>query len=85
MASDRPYHRAMSSDQIIAELERCAGTQFDPAVADAFIRVVRREGASLVVNSARSVAMQYAGSELAAQSLAAALFAKVYATGGEAA
>ncbi len=84
MASDRPYHRALSSDEIVAELQRCAGTQFDPEVAEAFIRVARREGAKFVVNSARSVAMQYAGSELAAQSLAASLFATVYATGGEA-
>ncbi|MBI5031464.1 MAG: diguanylate cyclase [Chloroflexi bacterium] len=55
MASDRPYHRALSLETIIAEIERCAGTQFDPQVAAAFIRVAKREGRKLVVNSARSV------------------------------
>jgi len=30
MASDRPYHRGMSLEEIIAELRRCSGTQFDP-------------------------------------------------------
>ena len=36
MASDRPYRRAMSLDEILAEIERCAGTQFDPKVAETF-------------------------------------------------
>lgn len=58
MASDRPYHRAMSMDQIITEVQRCAGTQFDPTVAAAFIRVAEREGQHFVVNSARAVATQ---------------------------
>ncbi|MBI5302776.1 MAG: diguanylate cyclase [Chloroflexi bacterium] len=55
MASDRPYHRALPLETIIAEIERCAGTQFDPQVVDAFIRVARHEGGKLVVNSARTV------------------------------
>ncbi|HZR92486.1 MAG TPA: PAS domain S-box protein [Gaiellaceae bacterium] len=41
MISDRPYSRARSPEQAIAELERCAGTQFDPAVVDAFVEEVR--------------------------------------------
>ena len=36
MVSDRPYRRAMPSEQAVWELSRCAGTQFDPAVVDAF-------------------------------------------------
>lgn len=55
MASDRPYHRALALESIIAEIERCAGTQFDPQVVEAFIRVARRAGGKLVVNSARTV------------------------------
>ncbi len=58
MASDRPYHRAMSMEQIVAEVQRCAGTQFDPTVAAAFIRVAAREGEHFVINSARAVATQ---------------------------
>ncbi|MBI5563905.1 MAG: diguanylate cyclase [Chloroflexi bacterium] len=60
MASDRPYNRAMSLDEIIAELRRCAGTQFDPHLVDVFIRVARRRGNNFVVNSAREVVRQQA-------------------------
>jgi diguanylate cyclase (GGDEF)-like protein len=36
MTTDRPYRQAMSEDDALAELGRSAGTQFDPAVVDAF-------------------------------------------------
>ncbi len=36
MASNRPYQSAMSSEDAIAELHHCAGTQFDSAVVKAF-------------------------------------------------
>lgn len=52
MASDRPYHRGLSLGEIIAEVKCCAGTQFDPAVVNTFIRVVNRSGKGFVVNSA---------------------------------
>jgi two-component system, cell cycle response regulator len=42
MVSDRPYRRAMSSEQAIQELNRCAGAQFDPAVVDAFVIALAR-------------------------------------------
>jgi two-component system, cell cycle response regulator len=42
MVSDRPYRRAMPSEQAIEELVRCAGTQFDPAVVEAFVTVLAR-------------------------------------------
>jgi putative nucleotidyltransferase with HDIG domain len=56
MASDRPYHRALPLDAIITEVKYCAGTQFDPRVADAFVRIAAREGERFVVNSARTSA-----------------------------
>lgn len=37
MTQDRPYRRAMSDEQAIAEIERNAGTQFDPAIARVFL------------------------------------------------
>jgi diguanylate cyclase (GGDEF)-like protein/putative nucleotidyltransferase with HDIG domain len=37
MTSDRPYRRAMSHQDAVAELSRHAGTQFDPEVAQALI------------------------------------------------
>ena len=39
MVSDRPYRKAMSVDQAIAELKRCRGTQFDPMFVDTMIEL----------------------------------------------
>lgn len=55
MASDRPYHRAMSHDEVIAELKRCAGTQFDPVLVEIFLLVVQRETPSFIINSAQRI------------------------------
>jgi HD-GYP domain-containing protein (c-di-GMP phosphodiesterase class II) len=41
MTSDRPYRKGLPVEVATAEIERCAGTQFDPAVAAAFLRAVR--------------------------------------------
>ena len=40
MISDRPYRSAMSMTQIVEEIRRCAGTQFDPVVVAAFLNTV---------------------------------------------
>jgi HD-GYP domain-containing protein (c-di-GMP phosphodiesterase class II) len=37
MTSDRPYRRALPVGQALAELFRCAGSQFDPEVVSAFL------------------------------------------------
>jgi two-component system cell cycle response regulator len=37
MTEERPYRRAMASEDAIAELRRCAGTQFDPDFVEALI------------------------------------------------
>lgn len=55
MASDRPYHKGMSLDEMITEIKRCAGTQFDPKVAEAFVKVAEREREHLVKNSAQEL------------------------------
>jgi HD-GYP domain-containing protein (c-di-GMP phosphodiesterase class II) len=34
MTTDRPYRKALPVDTVIAELQRCRGTQFDPAIVD---------------------------------------------------
>lgn len=41
MTSLRPYRRRLTVEQAVAELKRHAGTQFDPRVVEAFLRVVR--------------------------------------------
>jgi len=43
MVSDRPYRERMTIDDALAELHRCAGTQFDPDVVAATDRVLSRE------------------------------------------
>ena len=41
MTSDRPYRPRMSLEAACAELERCAGTQFDPEIVRLFVDEVR--------------------------------------------
>ena len=40
MTSDRLYRPALSVDNAVAEMERCAGTQFDPDVVNAFLAAI---------------------------------------------
>jgi putative nucleotidyltransferase with HDIG domain len=44
MTSTRSYRRAVSVKSAVAELRRCAGTQFDPRMVEALARVVDRIG-----------------------------------------
>jgi len=41
MISHRPYRKAYSKEEAIAELKRCAGKQFDKKVVEAFLKVLR--------------------------------------------
>jgi HD-GYP domain-containing protein (c-di-GMP phosphodiesterase class II) len=36
MTSERVYDRSLSPSEALEELERCSGSQFDPAIVDAF-------------------------------------------------
>ncbi|MBI5642731.1 MAG: GAF domain-containing protein [Deltaproteobacteria bacterium] len=40
MAADRPYRKGLAMTEIIAELQRCSGTQFDPKIVKAFLLVL---------------------------------------------
>ncbi|MBI5870884.1 MAG: HD domain-containing protein [Actinobacteria bacterium] len=42
MTSDRPYRKALSDEQAVAELMRCSGTQFDPDIVHAFMKSLGR-------------------------------------------
>ena len=48
MTEERPYRRAMASEDAIAELRRCAGSQFDPIVVEALISAYVEAGLELV-------------------------------------
>ncbi len=78
MASDRPYHKAMSIPEIIKEVIQCAGTQFDPEVVKAFIHIAEREGERLVINSARSVINQTLQSSQDLEGIKLKQFAQIY-------
>jgi len=40
MTTDRPYRKRLGVDVVIAELQKCKGTQFDPNIVDAVISSV---------------------------------------------
>ena len=41
MNSKRIYRNALEKEKIIEELESCSGTQFDPVIAELFVRLIR--------------------------------------------
>lgn len=41
MTSRRSYRQALDFDYTMNEIERCKGTQFDPAIADIFLEILR--------------------------------------------
>ena len=48
MTSDRPYRKAMPIDRVVSELDKYAGSQFDPTCVAAFLRLLDREGACFI-------------------------------------
>ena len=48
MISERSYAKALTIDEALAELRRCAGTQFDPMVVTAFAELVTEHGSPRV-------------------------------------
>jgi HD domain len=46
MTADRPYRKALSVDQALAELRKFAGVQFDPEIVDAFVKTTWADDAT---------------------------------------
>jgi putative nucleotidyltransferase with HDIG domain len=56
MTTTRSYRKAMAVSEAVAEVHRCAGTQFDPAVAGALLAVVGDPGWELTLREPAPVA-----------------------------
>ncbi|MDI9475638.1 MAG: HD-GYP domain-containing protein [Natronincolaceae bacterium] len=44
MTSDRPYRKALTQEEAVEEIEKNAGTQFHPVLAEKFIEVIESRG-----------------------------------------
>ena len=54
MTTDRPYSKAMPIEAAIEELKRNSGSQFDPMVVEAFLRILSHYGAQPLRRIARA-------------------------------
>lgn len=43
MIHDRPYHKAISEEAAKEELQRCAGTQFDPQIVEVYLKLLNQK------------------------------------------
>lgn len=43
MADDRPYRKHLSDDEIIKQIEKGKGSQFDPGIADVVIKLIKEK------------------------------------------
>ncbi len=53
MTSDRPYRRALPFERVVDEITLFRGTQFDPEVADAFLRLAEREEVEFIETASK--------------------------------
>jgi putative nucleotidyltransferase with HDIG domain len=58
MASDRPYRNALSFENIVAELKRNSGSQFDPVLVEIMLQIVQTRNEYLLVNSAQKLTVE---------------------------
>jgi len=48
MTSDRPYRKALTLEAVVSEIHKYSGSQFDPKIAESFLRLIEREGESFI-------------------------------------
>ena len=65
MLSDRPYRRALTVEEVKAELMRCAAMQFDPEIVEVVLRARTLEKAVALVNEWRNTQDEVAAVALA--------------------
>ncbi|MCK5429679.1 MAG: HD domain-containing protein, partial [Anaerolineales bacterium] len=55
MASDRPYRRGLTLDEILEEVKQSSGKQFDPRMVKIFLKLAKTKGDRFLVNTAQKV------------------------------
>jgi putative nucleotidyltransferase with HDIG domain len=57
MTTDRPYRKALDLDYALSEINKNSGTQFDPQVVEAFVRLIEaeKEWIEIIIESAREI------------------------------
>lgn len=48
MTSARPYRKTLTLEEALAEVKRCSGTQFDPAIVEVFLKIPHFELLSII-------------------------------------
>jgi putative two-component system response regulator len=48
MVADRPYRKALSLNEVVSELKRCSGTQWDPVLVDALLETIAEKGEEIL-------------------------------------
>ena len=56
MTTDRPYAVALDVDEAMQQIRACRGTQFSPAVVDAFLSIARRRPGDVLPPGAQPAA-----------------------------
>jgi HD-GYP domain-containing protein (c-di-GMP phosphodiesterase class II) len=56
ITSDRPYRKGMTVEEALTEIQKYRGTQFDPDIVDALLRVAARSEVHHLLTSRRSAA-----------------------------
>jgi diguanylate cyclase (GGDEF)-like protein len=67
MLDRRPYKPPMAVADAVAELRRCAGTQFDPYLVDVFCSLIERQASLQEIGSAASNAYAWHPAELSSR------------------
>jgi HD-GYP domain-containing protein (c-di-GMP phosphodiesterase class II) len=55
MTTDRPYRKKLGLKDVIKELMRCSGSQFDPLVVDAAVQLLEKRVEAEEQETARQI------------------------------